>query len=48
MEFSFTDEQLALQGTARRFAVEEIVPVAAQYDQSGGSSRLGGRWILEL
>ncbi len=48
MEFGLTDEQFVLQETARRFAVEEIAPVAAQYDQSGASSRLGGRWILEL
>ncbi len=35
MQFSLSDEQLALQQTARRFAREEIAPVAAQYDQSG-------------
>jgi acyl-CoA dehydrogenase len=35
MDFQLNDEQLALQDTARRFAKEEIAPVAAEYDQSG-------------
>jgi acyl-CoA dehydrogenase len=35
MEFGLSEEQLALQETARRFAREEIAPVAAKYDQSG-------------
>ena len=35
MDFGLTDEQLALQDTARRFAQEVIAPVAAQYDASG-------------
>jgi acyl-CoA dehydrogenase len=35
MDFELSDEQLALQATARRFAREEIAPVAAQYDRSG-------------
>jgi acyl-CoA dehydrogenase len=35
MDFDLSDEQLALQATARRFAREEVAPVAAQYDQSG-------------
>ena len=35
MDFGLSDEQLALQETARRFAREEIAPKAAQYDQSG-------------
>ena len=50
MEFSLTDEQLALQGTARRFAVEEIAPVAAQYDQSGEFPRalIQKAWELGL
>ncbi|KAF1465211.1 Medium-chain specific acyl-CoA dehydrogenase, mitochondrial, partial [Pygoscelis antarcticus] len=30
-----TDEQKEFQATARKFAVEEIIPVAAQYDKSG-------------
>jgi acyl-CoA dehydrogenase len=35
MEFLLTDEQLALQATARRFAQAEIVPIAAHHDQTG-------------
>ncbi|HEX9814337.1 MAG TPA: acyl-CoA dehydrogenase family protein, partial [Myxococcota bacterium] len=35
MHFELTDEQLALQDAARRFARDEIAPVAAKYDQSG-------------
>jgi acyl-CoA dehydrogenase len=35
MEFTLSDEQLALQDTAHRFAEEEILPIAASYDQSG-------------
>jgi acyl-CoA dehydrogenase len=35
MDFSLTVEQLALQETARRFAQQEIAPVAAAFDQSG-------------
>ena len=35
MDFRLSDEQLALQETARRFAQSEIAPIAAQYDQSG-------------
>jgi acyl-CoA dehydrogenase len=35
MDFGLSDEQLALQETARRFAREEIAPIAAKYDQSG-------------
>jgi len=34
MDFSLSDEQLALQETARRFAQQEIAPVAAEHDQS--------------
>ncbi|NXC92277.1 ACADM protein, partial [Cercotrichas coryphoeus] len=30
-----TDEQKEFQATARKFAVEEIIPVAAQYDRTG-------------
>jgi acyl-CoA dehydrogenase len=33
MEFGLTDEQLALQETARRFAQAEIAPIAAECDQ---------------
>jgi acyl-CoA dehydrogenase len=35
MEFLLTDEQLALQATARRFAQAEIAPIAAHHDQTG-------------
>jgi acyl-CoA dehydrogenase len=35
MDFRLSDEQLALQETARRFAQTEIAPVAGRYDQSG-------------
>ena len=34
MQFELTEEQQALQAAARRFAREEIAPVAAKYDQS--------------
>ncbi|XP_015472179.1 medium-chain specific acyl-CoA dehydrogenase, mitochondrial-like, partial [Parus major] len=30
-----TDEQKEFQATARKFALEEIIPVAAQYDRTG-------------
>jgi acyl-CoA dehydrogenase len=35
MDFLLSDEQLALQETARRFAQTEIAPVAAHHDQTG-------------
>lgn len=35
MDFSFTEEQLMIQEAARDFAQREIVPVAAEFDQSG-------------
>jgi acyl-CoA dehydrogenase len=35
MDFRLSDEQLALQEAARRFAQEEIKPIAAAHDQSG-------------
>ena len=35
MDFRLSDEQLALQATARRFAEQEIKPIAAAHDQSG-------------
>jgi acyl-CoA dehydrogenase len=35
MDFRLSDEQLALQETARRFALTEIAPIAAQHDQTG-------------
>lgn len=34
MEFNLTEEQLALQETARRFAKEEMIPKAAYYDET--------------
>lgn len=34
-EIELTDEQKEFQATARKFAVEEIIPVAAQYDKTG-------------
>ncbi len=50
MEFGLTDEQLALQETARRFAQTEIAPVAGQYDQSGEFPRdiIKAAWELGL
>uniref|UniRef100_A0A8C8BR09 Medium-chain specific acyl-CoA dehydrogenase, mitochondrial n=1 Tax=Otus sunia TaxID=257818 RepID=A0A8C8BR09_9STRI len=35
VSFELTDEQKEFQATARKFAVEEIMPVAAQYDKTG-------------
>jgi acyl-CoA dehydrogenase len=35
MQFELSDEQLALQDAARRYARDEIVPIAAEFDQSG-------------
>lgn len=37
--FFLTDEQRALRDEARKFAIEEILPVAAQYDASGDFPR---------
>ncbi|MGI9590335.1 MAG: acyl-CoA dehydrogenase family protein [Myxococcota bacterium] len=48
MEFGLTDEQLVLQDTARRFAHDEIAPVAAKYDQSGEFPREVIRRAWEL
>jgi acyl-CoA dehydrogenase len=50
MHFGLTDEQLVLQETARRFAVEEVAPIAAQYDQSGEFPRalIQKAWELGL
>ena len=39
MQFDLSDEQMALQETARRFAREEIAPVAAHYDETAESLR---------
>lgn len=40
-----TDEQKEFQATARKFAVEEVIPVAAQYDKTGEVNyhRVGGK-----
>jgi acyl-CoA dehydrogenase len=50
MEFGLTDEQLVLQETARRFAQEEIAPVAAGFDESGQFPReiIRKAWELGL
>jgi acyl-CoA dehydrogenase len=50
MDFSLSDEQLALQEAARRFAREEIAPVASAYDQSGEFPRaiIQRAWELGL
>ena len=48
MDFAFTDEQLALQEAARRFAREEVAPVAGAYDQSGEFPRAIIRRAWEL
>jgi acyl-CoA dehydrogenase len=50
MDFGFTDEQLALQETARRFARAEIAPAAAHHDQAGTFPRdiIRKAWELGL
>ena len=50
MDFALSDEQLALQETARRFAQSEIAPIAAHYDQSGEFPRevIKKAWELGL
>jgi acyl-CoA dehydrogenase len=50
MQFGLSDEQQLLQDTARRFAKEEILPIAAQYDQSGEFPRhvIEKAWDLGL
>ncbi len=48
MDLRLSDEQLALQDTARRFAQTEIAPVAPQYDQSGEFPREVIRRAWEL
>ena len=35
MDFSFTDDQLAIQAIARDFAQKHIAPVAAELDEKG-------------
>jgi acyl-CoA dehydrogenase len=48
MDFGLSDEQLALQATARRFAREEIAPIAAQHDRTGEFPREVIRKAWEL
>ena len=35
MDFDLTEEQKMIQDTIRKFADEEIAPVAAEYDKKG-------------
>jgi alkylation response protein AidB-like acyl-CoA dehydrogenase len=35
MDFRFTDDQLMIQDIARKFAADEIAPIAAMHDESG-------------
>jgi len=50
MDFQLDDAQLALQESARRFAAQEIAPIAAHCDQSGEFPRevLKQAWELGL
>ena len=48
MEFGLSDEQLALQTTARRFAREQVAPVAAEFDRTGEFPREVIRKAWEL
>jgi acyl-CoA dehydrogenase len=50
MDFAMTDEQHALQETARRFAQAEIAPAAAHHDQTGEFPReiIKKAWELGL
>jgi acyl-CoA dehydrogenase len=50
MDFQLTNEQQMLQDTARRFAAEEIAPVAGEYDRSGEFPRhlIQKAWELGL
>ncbi len=50
MNFQLSDEQLVLQDTARRFAQEEIAPVAAEYDEGAKFPReiIEKAWNLGL
>ncbi len=50
MDFGLDDELLSLQQTARRFAEEEVMPVAAEHDVSGEFPRelLRKAWELGL
>jgi acyl-CoA dehydrogenase len=48
MDFGLSDEQLALQTTARRFAREQVAPVAAEHDRTGEFPREVIRKAWEL
>ncbi len=50
MEFALDDELLALQETARRFADEEVIPIAAECDRTGEFPRpvMEKAWELGL
>ncbi len=48
MNFELDDEQLALQQTARRFADEELIPIAAEHDVTGEFPREVMRKAWEL
>ncbi len=50
MDFGLSDDQLALQDAARRFAQAEMAPVAGRYDQSGEFPRqiIERAWDLGL
>ncbi len=48
MNFELDDEQLALQHSARRFAEEELIPIAAEHDVTGEFPREVMRKAWEL
>ncbi len=48
MDFGLSDEQLALQTTARRFAREQVAPIAAEHDRTGEFPREVIRKAWEL
>jgi acyl-CoA dehydrogenase len=50
MDFGLSDEQLALQGTARRFAREQVAPIAAEHDRTSEFPRevIRQAWDLGL
>jgi acyl-CoA dehydrogenase len=48
MDFALSDEQRALQATARRYAREEVAPVAGEYDRTGEFPRALIRKAWEL
>jgi acyl-CoA dehydrogenase len=48
MDFGLSDEQLALQATARRFAREQVAPIAAHYDRTAEFPREVIRQAWEL